>query len=416
MDNLPNKLPKNKTICLPFDEKNYYRLVRNVPEFRAYLDRMREAFPELLPAEITHGYRMKDNRRSSKLGLTIRRIKIGKENYSIRPSFAMPYMVGKSDDVEKPLFLRKFAVPFWALSHVFGRNAMYWYRMYRSLGRNSLVGTTVNEPEKLPEDLCSDEKHSWRKGERIYVATTVGSECFLGVDIAQTDDAPALTQAYGRFKQEAQLLKPGYSPKTINTDGWEATRNAWLALFPGVSIILCILHIFIAIRDRSKKKYKEIFALVADKFWHAYEATGRQFFSQRVRRLYEWAVAQELPAVIVDKLAKLHYYLDSYARAYYFPRAHRTSNMLDRLMRLLDRVLFSMQYFHRSGKSANLNVRAWSLIYNFAPWNPATVEQRQFKSPAHMLNGSYYHENWLQNLLISASLGGYRTPPQNPLQ
>jgi hypothetical protein len=358
MDNLPNELPKNKTICLPFDEKNYGSLVRNASEFRAYLDRMKEAFPELLPAEITHGYRMKDNRRSSKLGLIIRRIQIGKASYSIRPSFAMPYMVGKTDDVEKPLFLRKFAIPFWALTYVFGRNDMHWYRMYCSLGRNSLVGTTVSDPEKLPEHLCSDEKHSWRKGERVYVATTAGSECFLGADIAPTADATALTTSYGRFKQEAQLLKPGYSPKTINTDGWEATRNAWLALFPGVSIILCILHIFIAIRDRSKKKYKEIFALVADKFWHAYEATGRQFFSQRVRRLYEWAVAQELPAVIVDKLAKLHYYLDSYARAYYFPRAHRTSNMLDRLMRLLDRVLFSMQYFHRSGKSANLNVRA----------------------------------------------------------
>ena len=40
-------------------------------------------------------------------------------------------------------FLRKFAVPFWALSEVFGRSPMYWHRLECSLGRFSLVGTTV---------------------------------------------------------------------------------------------------------------------------------------------------------------------------------------------------------------------------------------------------------------------------------
>ena len=169
MDNLSNELPKNKTICLPFEEKEYISLVNNSRKFRAYLDRMREDFPELLPPEIANGYRMKDVRSSRKLGLPIRRIAIGKTSYSIRPSFVMPYMAGNTDDVEKPLFLRKFAVPFWALAHVFGHDAMYWYRLERSLGRNSLVGTTVNDPENLPADLCADEKHSWLKGERVYL-------------------------------------------------------------------------------------------------------------------------------------------------------------------------------------------------------------------------------------------------------
>ena len=30
-----------------------------------------------------------------------------------------------------------------ALAYVFGRNAMYWYRIYLSLGRASIVGTTI---------------------------------------------------------------------------------------------------------------------------------------------------------------------------------------------------------------------------------------------------------------------------------
>jgi len=42
-----------------------------------------------------------------------------------RPSFVMPYMVGYTDDVEKPLFLRCWGVPHWALTQVFGRDAQY---------------------------------------------------------------------------------------------------------------------------------------------------------------------------------------------------------------------------------------------------------------------------------------------------
>jgi hypothetical protein len=29
----------------------------------------------------------------------------------------MPYMIARTDEVEGPLFLRKFGVPFWALAH-----------------------------------------------------------------------------------------------------------------------------------------------------------------------------------------------------------------------------------------------------------------------------------------------------------
>ena len=37
-----------------------------------------------------------------------------------------------------------------------------------------------------------------------------------------------------------------------------------------------------------------------------------------------------------------------------------------------------------------------------------------YRSPAERLNKFRYHETWLHNLLISASSGGLRTPPQNP--
>ncbi|MGZ0167907.1 MAG: hypothetical protein ACKVII_28650, partial [Planctomycetales bacterium] len=45
-------------------------------------------------------------------------------DWSIRPSFVMPYMAARTQDVQKVLFLRKFAVPFWALAEIYGRHPM----------------------------------------------------------------------------------------------------------------------------------------------------------------------------------------------------------------------------------------------------------------------------------------------------
>jgi hypothetical protein len=36
----------------------------------------------------------------------------------------------------------------------------YWHRLERSLGRFSLVGTTVQAAESLPRHLVADEKHT----------------------------------------------------------------------------------------------------------------------------------------------------------------------------------------------------------------------------------------------------------------
>ena len=81
-----------------------------------------------------------------------------------------------------------------------------------------------------------------------------------------------------------------------------------------------------------------------------------------------------------------------------------TSNMLDRLMQKMDRYLFMMRYFHGHLDSAELSIRAWALAQNFLPYCSRTAQYKSFSSPAHQLNKSTYHDNWLQNLLISASL------------
>ena len=65
-------------------------------------------------------------------------------------------------------------------------------------------------------------------------------------------------------------------------------------------------------------------------------------------------------------------------------------------------------YVHFTGRLSG------ACIKNFAPQNPATVKKYAgLQSPAEQLNGKRYHDCWLQNLLISASLGGFRGAPLN---
>ena len=131
----------NRTICLPFSQDIYRANIKNPSEFRMCIDERIQLFPELFPPEIANGYLMKDIYHSKKQSVLIRRIDIDGIPYTIRPSFLMPHLTGIADEVEKAMFFRKFNVPFWALSHVFGKDPMYWYRIEQALGRNSIVGT-----------------------------------------------------------------------------------------------------------------------------------------------------------------------------------------------------------------------------------------------------------------------------------
>ena len=74
-----------------------------------------------------------------------------------------------------------------------------------------------------------------------------------------------------------------------------------------------------------------------------------------------------------------------------------------------DRFLYSCKYFHGHRKSSQLLIRAFAFIHNFAPYSPRA--KLPFASPAHRINGFCYHENWLKNLHIASSMGGYFPRP-----
>ncbi len=409
----PDALPRgSKTIRIPFDMETYPALLHYVEKFRSHLDHWIERSPELFPHRISEGYELRGfTEPSRKLGIQCRRIKIKatKDVYTICPSAVMPYMTGFTFDVEKALFFHKFNVPYWGITYVFGKDDMYWYRMITGFGRNSIVGTTVKDPERLPKDLSSDEKHSSRKGEKIYVPLTVGDGCVLGASVSDSASETDLTEAYGKFAEEAGNVDPAYSPDSINVDGWKATENALKKHFPMAAIILCFLHAFIGIRDRCKKKYRELFNEISEAVWDAYRAENKRSFAQRIRRLREMAKIKIKSGIVLDKVLSLCGKSSRFMTAYDYPNAHRTSNMVDRLMRWLDRSLFNMSYFHGTSKSAEQGVRAWAILRNYQPYCTRIVGKRtELVCAASELNGFKYSDNWLENLLIATSMGGYR--------
>jgi hypothetical protein len=290
---------------------------------------------------------------------------------------------------------------------------MYWYRLECSLGRFSLVGTTVTAAERLPRHLVADEKHTTLAGKRAYLAATAGGGCCLGAALAESAGNDDLEAADGVSRDEARHLDPEYSPETVNTDGWPATQAAWRALFRGVTLILCFLHAFLKIRDRAKH-LGETFDALREQVWGAYHAPDARSFSQRLRRLREWAVAHVDKEVVREKVLALCAKREAFLVAYAHPGCRRTSNPVDRLLRRLDHHLYCGQHLHGSAKAAGWGLRGWALIHNFAPSCPWTARMfPELRSPAERLNRKRYHPEWLQDLLVSASLGGYRRAPQN---
>ena len=408
-----------RTIRLPLAKHEYERFLSDRTHAKARLQDLYEDYPELFPEVFSSGYALYGFTDSScKQQLRCRRLRLDEtqEVFTVAPAFVMPYRSGRVETVEKALFLMRFHVPCWAIAYVFGRDAMYWYRLQQGLGRFSIVGTTVKTAERLPTDLVADEKHSWLKGQRVYIATTAGQDCILGASVAKSASQPDLKQAYGVFAQEAQALDTDYAPQTVNTDGWQATQGAWKALFPHITVILCFLHAFLKIRDRATKALGAVFAQVQERVWEAYHAPSKRAFSQRLRRLREWA-----ETALPDSAMKTHT-LDlcdkraQFSRSYDYHYAHRTSNMVDRLMKFLDRACFNGQYFHGTVESAESRARALALLWNFCPSSPGTVKKYNGQEcPAQRLNGKRYAENWLENLLVSGSMNGVEMDQQIPL-
>jgi hypothetical protein len=265
----------------------------------------------------------------------------------------------------------------------------------------------------VPPHLNADEKHTRYKGQKVYLAVTAAAGCILGSQLCTTAAHEGLKAGYGVFKTELAHHLPEYAPQTVTLDGWDATRTAWESLFPGIVWILCFLHEVIKVRDLCRSQAL-LWQSLRHKLWHVYQGATKREFSQRLRRLLEWAKAQRLLESIAQRLKRLKHKSSVFQRAYDFPGANRTSNAVDRPMNYLERCLFSMQYFHGSWPAAVEAARAMALLWNFHPFCRKTQQQTGWLAPFEQLNGFRYHDDWFRNFLIAASLNGRRSLPLSP--
>jgi hypothetical protein len=408
---------RRSTTCLPFDQPTYPEVVADPAAFRAAGNRFSLALPELFPDGFARGYRLKEWRTALKLGRLWRRarLKATGERFTVRPAFARPYLAGWAAGASGPLSLRAFGVPFGARAVVFGRDHGYWYRVAVALGRPRLAGTTRRRAA-VPEPLPAAEHHQPRDGEKNAVATTVGAGCCLGAALTQPAGTEGLQAAYGGFKAEARDVQPGDAPKAVRVDGWASTHQAGLVLFPLVALRRCFRHGGLNVRGRGTPNGSV--GDLSEKAWHAYHAEGRRSFAQRLRRRWAWAKANVSGAWLLEQVGERCGRAGEYGEAYAHPGGHRTSNRLDRVRRGMNRYFDHGQHLPGGGAACGRHVRAWALRPNARPWHPAVARANGgWRCPAERLNRHRDHDDGLQNLLASASLGGYRrriAPPPAP--
>lgn len=394
-------------IVIPMDRATYDHLWHDAAAVRHRLAELLHTAPELFPPGMEQGFHLTGRLPESKKlpGVRLRQLRLADGRaFTLRPSFVFSYMAGTVDEVAYPLLLLSCGVPPWVVTQGFGRNDMFWHRLVERLGRNSVVGTTVRDPQRLPAHLVADEHHTAWGGAKGYVALTAGGGCVLGVALAPTADDAQLTAAYGVFRDEARAVDPRYAPRTVNTDGWKATHNAWRALFAGVAVLLCFLHGFLKIRDRGRKLWE-----LHRRVWEVFRAASAAAFRRRMAAFRAWWQPQTWAAPVREALTKLANHAADYARAYRHPGCHRTSNQVDRLMNRLYRLLYAGRGLHGHQGASERRLRGWALLLNFRPFAPRSGQRREHASPAHRLHGKKYHDHWLHNLQVSASLAGFRT-------
>lgn len=393
----------SRQICIGMSRETYDAIWDDAGEVRKLLEKQIEMHPEIFPDGIEKRFALSGHLPESKKmpGIRLRQIRIQGVSYTLRPSFVMPYFTGTVDDLGIPLLLLAYGVPCWLVTLVAGHNDMFWYRQLERLGRNSLVGTTVNTSENLPEHLAADEHHAHWQGEKGYVATTASGGCLLGVALTDEADQAHLQEAYGVFAKEAREVSPDYKPKTVNTDGWWATQNAFKALFAGIVPILCYLHGFLKVRDRCYKDHE-----LHRRIWEVYWADHIRMFDRRMKAFKKWFEQNKWSTAVQEMAAKLWKRANQYRVAYKHPGCYRTSNQVDRLMNRMTRYLYAGRGLHGHHHSSELRLRGWALLNNFRHFARRAGVNREFDSPAHRFNKKRYHDHWLHNLMISASLAG----------
>ena len=401
-------------ICVRFDSQDHYReLVNDTHAFRAHLLATHNEHPELFPYDFDT-FHFHSMRTRVRLDLPIRRLRIPstREVFAIRPSFLMPGAIGTTDDFAHPLNLKRWAVPNEVLAQIFERDPKVYERAMRALGTFPILTTLFSCATLVPQDLVADEKFTRLEGERAYIATTAACGALLGAELVESSSSKHLHEGYSVVLEQARALNPEYRPRSVCLDGFESSKKAWKAVCGSVTVVLCYLHSVLALYKAAGIHLRE---QVCKRAWEVYAAESKASFSQRLRRFDEWANQKLGPGRFEDKVrarvAKMKAKRDEFTVSYEVKGAHRTSNMVDRVMCIQARHLSAQRHMRGHLSTAQATVRAHANVWNFHEYAPRTRRKPGNKercSPFHDINGFCYADNWLENLLIAGYAGARR--------
>ena len=147
----------------------------------------------------------------------------------------------------------------------------------------------------------------------------------LGISVAEHATSAELQTAYGEFKTEALTVFPTYQARSVCTDGFQATREAWRQLFPHLTLVLCFLHSILKLTERCRGPLR---TQVLDRAWFVYHAVTKVQFAQRLRRFGEWA-RENLDGSLAQTVQKMTRLRTAFTLAYDCPQAARTTNAVD---------------------------------------------------------------------------------------
>ena len=318
----------NKPSCVPLTSAAQYRASVDTPaQYRQSLTQMLSQHPALCPTGMEQGFPLHDSDAAVTQDLIVRRMQVQATGavFTLRPSCVMPSMIARTAEVDKALYLRQWGVPCDALASVFGRDAMCWSRAWLAFGRPALLGTTVKDLAQRPTNLVADEQVTGVAGQAVDVPTTVGAGCFLGVSVVAAAETPTLEAGYGACAREAQALVPASHPRSVCTEGWQATREAWRRLVPKITLVRCLLHAVLTSKDRGTGAWRH---QGLARVWHVSHATTTRPCAQRLRRVAEWPPTHRSGAVAAMVLQRCRRRAD-FTPAYDGRQAHRPSHAVD---------------------------------------------------------------------------------------
>lgn len=368
----------SQIIRLPTTDLYYGAIIESPKLFRQWIEGLETRYKSLMGVDISKGYQFHDIRYSTKMGIKYRRIRVDGVILTIQPSYVLPYFSGKVSECREGILLYLRGTSLDSIVACYGGNQQHWLDRVNHLGRFSIVGTSVKSAAVLADSLTADEKITFLNGKEVCACITVGGDCILGADLSLTEDQQGLSEAYGVFKTEVQAEFSDYTPKSVNTDGWPATRKAWKGLFESITLILCFLHSYIKIRNISKKEplKKELYQQI----WQAYESEYKVEFIQKINQLQQWAKQHIGSQTLLAQIEKMNNNAQLYATCFDC-QGKRTSNMVDRAIKPIDKFLCNAQYFHGNLASAQLTMRALALGYNFLPFCQRTKVNKKNSMP-----------------------------------